>query len=236
MSAGRIGWLELNAQRVTQAMPFYQGLFGWGVEVLHARPFGALPLIANGDWVFANQFMAMGAFAAPRWMVWLRGDVDRAAARIAALGGDVGRGVYEIGGHGRRLDAADPQGHGFGVIAPETPGPDLDRPGDPVTAELWSPQAGAMAPFYADVLGLAADGPALVGAAGPVLWLRDTEAEIAPPRWIPYFRSLGVEADAERARRLGAIEQVPLAELPGIGRLVVLDDPAGAYFGLVDPG
>lgn len=236
---GRIGWLEMNAQRVHLARPFYAGLFNWNWRALHARPFGNVAMIANGDWDFGNEFMAMGAFAVPRWTVWLRADMAHAAPRVEVLGGDPGAGVHRIAGHGLRLDATDPLGIGFGLIEAEAPMPVFDRPGDPVAAELWGPGVSALAAFYAGVLDLEAretpEGACLFGPDGPVLWLRDTAHPPTPPGWIPYFRSVAVGGDGERARRMGAITQMPPDETPGLGLLEVLSDPTGAYFGLLEP-
>ncbi|NND19907.1 MAG: VOC family protein, partial [Silicimonas sp.] len=39
-----------------------------------------------------------------------------------------------------------------------------------------------------------------------------------------------------RSRRAGAVVQIHQEIIDDIGELVVLSDPAGAYFGLVDPG
>ncbi|GMG82075.1 VOC family protein [Paralimibaculum aggregatum] len=235
---GRIGWLELNAQRVTRAAAFYGALFAWQMRPMHVAPFGTLPLIADGETAFANQFMAMGAFAPPRWLAWLAGDIDRAAARIAALGAGKAE-LSEIPGNGRRLDARDPGGTQFGMISPEFEPWPAGRPGLPHAAELWAPDGAERAGFYADVLGLEARrtgwGAVLSDGAAPRLFLRSTRFEISPPRWIPYFRVASTGADTERARRLGAIIQVPDTHWPGMGRLAVLTEPGGTSFGLLEP-
>jgi len=237
---GRVGWLELNAQRVAQAALFYERLFAWQMQPLHVPPWGSIPLIASERRVFANQFMAMGAFAVPRWIVWLVADLERAAARAVAQGASEPS-LSEIPGNSRRLDGRDPHGISYGLIEPAAPLPDTDRPGEPYAAELWGGDVATLGPFYADLLGLepriTETGIALggSGAAPPRIFLRESEFEVSPPRWVPYFRSASVGADMERARRLGAIVQVHDATAAAIGRHAVLADPSGAAFGLVEP-
>ncbi|MEM7519357.1 MAG: hypothetical protein AAF368_20840, partial [Planctomycetota bacterium] len=55
-----------------------------------------------------------------------------------------------------------------------------------------------------------------------------------PLPWIPYFLSSGTVADQRRAELFGAAPQVKReaeGELPG---LVLMADPSGAIFGLVE--
>ena len=235
---GRPLWLELNAQRVTEAVRFYQELFAWSLRPLHVPPWGAIPIIANGDRPFANQFMAMGAFAVPHWKIWFAGDLPAAETAIKAAGGDVGQGIHLLEGHGHRLDAHDPAGRQFALIDLVGAPPEADRPGDPCLAEYWGPDALALADFYASALGLdrvdIPTGAMLTDDGEPCLFLRRTDFEIHPPRWIPYFRTASVGGDLERARRAGAIRQVYEDTIPHLGELVILADPAGAFFGLVD--
>jgi len=240
--AGRIAWMELNAQRVTASAEFYRALFGWDLHPLHVPPWGAMPILANGGREFANQFMAMGAFAMPRWLPWIAADLDRAPAQAKALGAPAPV-RSEIPGNGRRLDGRDPAGVSYGLMEPDFALPLRDLPGEPCLAELWGADPAALAPFYAAITGLVAapvtTGMALApgsGGADPRLLLRQSEVEVLPPRWIPYFRTSSLGADLERARRLGAIVQIPEEAVAGVGRLAILADPGGVAFGLFEPG
>ena len=235
---GRPVRLELNAQRVTASFEFYRVLFGWTSHPLHVPPWGSIPLIANGTRVFGNQFMAMGAFATPRWLTWFSADLQHARERIKSLDGDVGRGIHQLGELGRLIDAHDPAGHPFGLIELQTEPPTQDQHGDPCLAEFWGSGAADLAPFYADILNLnhatTPTGAMVIDGETPRLLFRNTDFEIQPPRWIPYFRSSGVGGDIERARRAGAIVQVHQEKLPNVAELAILSDPGGCYFGLVE--
>ncbi len=236
---GRPVRLELNAQRVTDAMQFYRAVFGWTSLPLHVRPWGSIPQIANGERVFANEFMAMGAFAQPKWMIWFSGDVQKAETAARERGGSVGRGVYPLGDLGDFLDATDPSGNRIAAISPNQAPPETDKPGDPCLAELWGTDASRHAEFYGAFLGLnvvpTSLGAMLTDGDTPRLFLRDVTFDLPAPVWVPYFLSEGVGGDCERARRAGAIVQVHKEVVENIGELAVLSDTAGAYFGLVDP-
>lgn len=202
-------------------------------------PWGALPTIGNGQRTFGNQFMAMGGFAPPVWLSWFAADVDAAARRIPALGGDAGRGPYDLGTVGRQLDARDPAGHRFGLITLREPAPVDDHPGDPAFAELWGAEPDRVAPFYAELLALDAtshDHGVVLSCDGvPRLAIRRSDVAPSVPAWIPYFATTSVGGDLERARRCGAIVQVARHTVHAVGDVVVLADPANVYFGLVGP-
>ncbi|MEM9145977.1 MAG: VOC family protein [Pseudomonadota bacterium] len=237
---GRPIWLELNAQRVTEGIRFYESLFAWSARPLHVPPWGAIPLIASDTRTFGNQFMAMGAFALPKWNLWFAADLETALARIPEAGGLANPEIVRLAGHSEEVHGQDPSGLGFNLMRPDGwQPPEHDRPGEPMAAEYWGPEARRVAAFFAAVLGLdleeTARGARLVGPEGARLFFTDPEFELIPPRWIPYLRTASLGGDLERARRLGAVPQMPEAEVDGLGRLAVLADPAGACFGLVQP-
>ncbi|MDH3742515.1 MAG: hypothetical protein OER56_13055 [Hyphomicrobiales bacterium] len=235
---GRPVYLELNAQRVTCAFRFYQELFAWTLSPLHVPPWGNIAVMSNGDRDFGTQFMAMGAFATPRWIIWFTADLERAEAVINKRGGDVGQGIHQLGPSMMILNARGPLGHPFSLARLDPDPPEVDACGDPHTAEFWGSDTAALADFYADVLDLkvvsTTKGAMLTDGDAPRLFLRNAETDMRP-RWLPYFRTSSVGGDCERARRAGGIVQVHQEVIPDLGDLVVLADPAGAYFGLINP-
>lgn len=236
---GRPVRLELNAQRVTAAFEFYQALFGWTSIPLHVPPWGSIPLLVNGDRCFGNQFMAMGAFAPPKWMIWFSGDLDRAEHAIKKLGGNPGSGRYQLGEVGTHLDATDPKGNPVSLVELREDPPGADQHGDPHMAEMWGKNSSDLAEFYAELFDLKIHriptGAMLADDEAPRLLLRDTDFDIQWSRWIPYFLSSSTGGDCERARRAGAVVQVHREIVPDIGGIVVLADPANTYFGMINP-
>ncbi|MEZ4506576.1 MAG: VOC family protein [Thermomicrobiales bacterium] len=61
------------------------------------------------------------------------------------------------------------------------------------------------------------------------------QTESGRSAWMGYIQVTGIEDRMERARDLGANFYVELMEIPGIGKLSVLDDPTGASFYLYQP-
>lgn len=236
---GRVVWLELNAQRVTLATEFYRALFAWECRPLHVPPWGSIPLISNGGREFANQFMAMGAFATPLWHVRLAADLAGALTRIPAAGGSCRPEIVRHEGFSEEVHGTDPHGTGFTLMRHigRTVPADI-RPGEPLTAEFWGQDARQRASFWAEVLGLTRketdEGATLMDGERPRLFLRETDYDVQPPRWIPYFLTASLGGDLERARRLGAVVQVHPEMRAGLGEIAVLADPANACFGLVD--
>ena len=231
--------LELNAQRVTDAMNFYRKLFGWTSRPLHVPPWGSIPQIANGDRVFGNEFMAMGAFAPAHWKIWFSADLDMAENAAREGGGDLGQGVYQLGDLGHLLDARDRYGNHISAIDLAQAPPENDMPGDPCLAEFWGADVAKHADFVARFLGLECTltplGAKLTDNGIPRVFFRNVMFDLPRPILVPYFLSTGVGADSERAQRAGAVIQIHKETIEDIGELAVLSDPSGAFFGLVDP-
>jgi uncharacterized protein len=54
----------------------------------------------------------------------------------------------------------------------------------------------------------------------------------APPHWLVYIGVDDVDATAARAKELGATVFQESTDIPEVGRFAVVQDPAGAVFGL----
>jgi predicted enzyme related to lactoylglutathione lyase len=57
-------------------------------------------------------------------------------------------------------------------------------------------------------------------------------AEGRPSMWVPYVTVADTDASAAAAVKLGATLCMEPADIPNVGRIAVLTDPAGATFGL----
>jgi predicted enzyme related to lactoylglutathione lyase len=55
------------------------------------------------------------------------------------------------------------------------------------------------------------------------------------PNWLVYIGADDIDATTARAKELGATVYVEPADIPNVGRFSVLQDPAGAVFGLYKP-
>lgn len=114
--------------------------------------------------------------------------------------------------------------------------------------ELLTADRGAAADFYASVMGWSTalreggEEPYLMWMNGdrPVAGVMELPEEAkrdgAPPHWLPYVGARHVGAAAERAVELGGDVLLAPTDIPGVGRIAVLTDRAGAPFAVFDPG
>jgi predicted enzyme related to lactoylglutathione lyase len=105
-------------------------------------------------------------------------------------------------------------------------------------ADLNTRNAAGAAQFYGAILGWrVADAPEARGTYSlfqsdgkTVAGLR--HAHPIPAGWVCYLAVESADATAARARELGASVLAPPADVPGLARTCVLQDPEGAQFGL----
>lgn len=115
---GRCAWNELLAADRAQALDFYTSLFGWTLP-------GAMDMGAMGSYDFiAHEGEQVGAIMqkppqapTPHWHHYFRVDgIEAAATTIAALGGTVMFGPYEVPGGDHMIQCIDPQGAPFELV------------------------------------------------------------------------------------------------------------------------
>ena len=111
-------------------------------------------------------------------------------------------------------------------------------------SELMTTEVEAAKAFYGQTLGLTfvADGE---GNPGYWLALRDgrpiwglidmTGRPAGPSRWFTYLTVDDVDAKVAAAQAAGAQLSMPLFEVPGVGRIAILQDPTGAHIGWMTP-
>ncbi len=116
--------------------------------------------------------------------------------------------------------------------------------------ELMTPDPAAARAYYGDVCGwsfeemqMETGGVYHVGRHGdrPVIGIFDTTPQdkqdegATPARWMSYFAVDDVDAAVALTRaRGGRIHREPW-DVPGVGRIAIVSDPAGAAMGLIAP-
>jgi uncharacterized protein len=117
---GHISWNELLTPDQDAALAFYGSLFG-------ITKSGALPMGALGDYSFLQHGgMDIGAMMttppggrAPGWGFYFRvPNIEMAKRNIVTAGGTVTQEPTEVPGGEWVLNAVDPQGATFGLVAP----------------------------------------------------------------------------------------------------------------------
>lgn len=118
---GHVSWNELMSPDPEASLHFYGKTFGYKKE-------GAMPMGEMGDYTFIAHVggeEAIGAMMKAQegtphvWNFYFRvPDIEEAKARIEAGGGTVIFGPMEVPGGEMALNAIDPQGASFGLVAP----------------------------------------------------------------------------------------------------------------------
>ncbi len=117
-----IVWCELLAADPDRATAFYTELLGVTAETT-SMEYGAYTVLSAGGEAVAG-VMAMPQHLRERnvpahWSVYFQvEDVDAAAAAVEASGGQTALAPMDVDGTGRIAYLLDPQGAGFGVMAP----------------------------------------------------------------------------------------------------------------------
>jgi uncharacterized protein len=107
--------------------------------------------------------------------------------------------------------------------------------------EVATRDAATAKKFYSDIIGYSADDLEIPGDGGTYTMLRVNGGDVAglyemngemfegvPPHWMPYVWVDDVDATAARAKELGATLNAEPMDIPGVGRMAVLQDPTGA--------
>jgi hypothetical protein len=120
---GHIGWHELQAGDRETAWDFYAGLFGW--TKVEAVDMGAMGLYqtfttAAGGPAIGGMMTRTPNTPRPFWLYYVNVEaIDAAIARIAAAGGTIANGPHPVPTGQWIVQAFDPQGALFALLAPK---------------------------------------------------------------------------------------------------------------------
>lgn len=115
---GHTGWNELAAADWQKAFDFYGALFGWKKgEAVDIGAMGTYQLFTAGGPPVGGMFNKPPAVPMPYWLYYFNvGDIDAAAGRVKAGGGQVLNGPMQVPGGDWILQAQDPQGAMFALV------------------------------------------------------------------------------------------------------------------------
>ena len=119
---GHGGWHELHTTDWQAALAFYSTQFGWAkTDALDMGPMGTYLLFnAGGDAI--GGMMNSPNFPHPAWLYYFNvEDIRTAKTRVEAAGGTILMGPQEVPGGMWILQALDPQGAMFALLAPAKP-------------------------------------------------------------------------------------------------------------------
>jgi uncharacterized protein len=202
-------------------------------------------MIKAGDRLHGG-FMAAQGGAPSHWLGHvLVEDVDETVLRAERAGGKVLTGPVDDPDVGRFALIADPQGAAVSAYA--STGEPPAGTGVFVWDELMTSDPEAAAGFYGEVFGWTSRAAMDLGEMGTyTIFSRGEDDDVAgcvqtpagvqaPPHWLVYVGVDDVDATVARAKELGATVLQEATDIPDVGRLAVVQDPAGAVFGLFRP-
>ena len=113
---GRVGWHELLAADWEKAFAFYGELFGWQKAGADGGPTDAYQMFSAGGPTIGGMFTKRSEDPVPFWLYYFNvGDIDAAAERVKAGGGQVFEGPLELPSGNWIARCRDPQGAAFAL-------------------------------------------------------------------------------------------------------------------------
>jgi predicted enzyme related to lactoylglutathione lyase len=118
-AVGQAGWHELYGADPKEGFGFYAEMFGWTKsDAMDMGPAGVYQLFNNQDGQVGGMMRKPDDMPHPFWLYYFRvADIDAAASRMKATGGQVTMGPMEVPNGDWIVQGADPQGARFAVVA-----------------------------------------------------------------------------------------------------------------------
>lgn len=235
-------WVDVTSPDLDGSVAFYKGLFGWEAHVAPQPEAGGYTMFTLKDKYVAAGSPPQQDGRASYWTTYLASDdVDDTAAKVRDAGGTVLMDPFDVFDSGRMTVAQDPTGATFGIWqAREHIGAQLaNEPGTQLWNQCHTPDPARATEFYVAVFGYEVD-EADVGLEQPfrvlkaagrgVAGVRELGSPEEPAHWSVTFAVADADEAVARAKELGGAALLEPFDLPEIGRLAVLMDPAGAVF------
>ncbi len=239
-------WMELQSTDEAKAKAFYTALFDWGTHEMGMEGQPPYTVWMNGEAGIGGLCAAMQGQSRSQWLPYVYvEDADACAERAKKAGGQVLFGPADIPGTGRFAMLQDPEGAQFACIRL-----DGENHGGipPLHSHCWSEinckDAAAAKAFYTEVIGWTTSEQDM-GEMGTYTMFHAGEAAVGgmiqmtaewgetPAHWMSYFTVADCDAAVKKAQGLGAELCHPAMDIPGVGRMAVLTDPAGAVFSVI---
>ncbi|MBZ0137949.1 MAG: VOC family protein [Planctomycetes bacterium] len=249
---GSFMWHECWTRDLAKAKDFWGKVAGWKFEEMDMGPGGKYNIIMAGDKTVGG----MAALTAEwgempsHWGFYIDvEDVDSALAKAKELGGEPKHDVIDVPNVGRFCPVGAPDGSVVYLMTPAhraTEAP-CAEPGTFLWVELMSRDFAKAKEFYTKLLGWQAqEMPMPDGvvynvfstgnghAGGGMQMPAEVPAEV-PSNWTGYIHVADLDKTLETVKGEGGQVIVPPMEVPNVGRMAHIMDPAGAAVALMTP-
>ncbi|HEX3666616.1 MAG TPA: VOC family protein [Rhizomicrobium sp.] len=118
---GTVGWRELYTGNVEEAFEFYESLFGWAkTEAMDMGPDGVYQMFGTGGPTVGGMMRKPEQMPRTAWLYYFNvPELDAAIEKLKAGGGQTIIGPMEVPGGSWIVQAIDPQGAHFALVAPK---------------------------------------------------------------------------------------------------------------------
>src|SRR3954470_3527687 len=120
------------------------------------------------------------------------------------------------------------------------------RAGTPIWVDLGTPDVDAAVDFYGGLFGWQADEAGDPAETGGYRMFRNADRAVAgvgplqsdqqPPLWTTYIATEDADETARKVQGAGGTVLMPPFDVLDAGRMAIFADPAGAVFGVWQPG
>ncbi|MDP2310871.1 MAG: VOC family protein [Pseudomonadota bacterium] len=234
MSTGRFVWFDLKTTDLAAARAFYGGLFDWDLQA-HGAEY--VMISVGGGACGGMAAMPAGHPSPSHWIPYV--SVDDLAATLdkaRAIGGKVLM-QHRAPGVGEFAVVADRQGAILSPIQLEHESPRL--PTEKTRNYICWSELGTSDPadalaFYVDLFGWKHENHGGYTVLGDEhnAGMADGQPGV-PPFWLLYTNVVNADATAAKVTELGGRVLHGPAEMEGVGRFAVLQDPTGAVFAVM---
>ena len=240
---GKFVWFDLFTGDAPGSAAFYETLFGWKITP-SGDPRDKISTVFRQGKPIASLIALEPRSGRAKWLGYLSvPDVDHALDRVRELGGSVHREARDMPDRGRVAIAVGPQKGAFGLITSSSGDP---ADGAPVPcmwlgSELWTTDEDAALAFYTGLVDYEVNSVKLRDKVRYSMLLtqghrRAGILEFPWPdgvtEWIPFIEVDDAAATVARAGELGAHMLLSPDMRVAEGRMAIIEDPAGAVFGI----
>jgi len=241
----RFCWHGVISTDTAKTTPFYADVLGWQVQTMPMDG-DEMTFFAASDGVGRAHTRAPQMEGEPSyWSSYFRvEDVDASTKTATDNGGTVLVSPMDIA-PGRFATVQSPSGAVFNLFheadGDRTNPADVD--GTIHWVELHSTDLAADLAWLNTCFGLTTE--VMDMPQGPYNLLKSGDTMVggamtqmhegAPSMWLPWVRVEDVDGAVDRAGKGGGNVIAPLFDVPGVGRLSILADPAGGVFGVMKP-
>lgn len=250
---GSFMWNEGWTRDLKASQSFYSKVLDWDYDAMDMGEHGTYYIIKCGERMVGGMGEIKGEHwgdAPSHWAFYIDVEsVDDARKRVNELGGKVESETFEIPDVGRFCQISAPDGSRVFLMTPahratETPRPE---PGEFIWIELMSRDFDRARDFYTKLLGWKTEAmPAPSGgeytifntgngSAGGGMQLREGTPDDVPSIWVGYIHVADIDKTIQTAEKEGAMVVMPPMEVPDVGRIAHVADPAGALIAFIQP-